>query len=66
MNEPLFPAPPTFDEEMHLCDLCPAAAMASADALRVIGWVVFDGKSVTGKDLHVRICRACRRKGEDR
>lgn len=56
--------PPSLTEELHACDLCPAVAMASRDVLRVAGWVVFDGKSETGKDLHVRLCRNCQ-KGKD-
>lgn len=45
------------------CDKCLTAAWASDDALRVRGWYVYDGKSQTGRDLHVRICRKCRNKG---
>jgi hypothetical protein len=63
MTEPLFGLTSSRpDAELHSCDLCPAAAMASRDTLRVHGWIVFDGESVTGKPLHVRICRACRLK----
>jgi hypothetical protein len=53
--------PPALAEEMYSCDLCPAVAIAPRDVLRVSGWIVFDGKSETGKDLHVRICRWCRK-----
>lgn len=66
MTEPLFGLTSSRpDAELHLCDLCPAVAMASRDALRVAGWIVFDGPSVTGKHLHVRICRACKEKRRD-
>jgi hypothetical protein len=56
---PLF-GPPSLTEELHSCDLCPGVAMAARDTLRVAGWIVFDGQSETGKDLHVRICRTCK------
>jgi hypothetical protein len=58
---PLFDVPytgPTPD--MQVCDLCPTAKRASDDGLRASGWLVYNGKSVTGKTLHVRLCPACR------
>lgn len=45
------------------CDLCADEIRASDDGLRVRGWLVFDGRSETGKELHVRVCPDCRRKG---
>lgn len=51
------------DREHHACDMCLTGAWCSIDALRVRGWLVYDGKSQTGKELHVRICPACQRKG---
>jgi hypothetical protein len=49
--------------EDQTCDECRTEVHASIDELRVQGWVAFDGPSVTAKDLHVRLCPACRRKG---
>ena len=64
MTEPLFEVVmPDPRREHQACDLCMVGAWASDDALRVRGWQVYDGKSQTGRDLHVRICPACQRKG---
>jgi hypothetical protein len=49
--------------EHQACDRCLIGAWASNDALRVRGWQVYDGASVTGLPLHVRICPTCQRKG---
>jgi len=64
MTEPLFDIEQTDPGRKHqACDRCLIGAWASDDALRVRGWVVFDGLSVTSKSLHVRVCPACQRKG---
>lgn len=42
------------------CDKCLIGAWASDDVLWARGWVVFDGPSVTGKPLHVRVCPNCK------
>lgn len=65
MTEPLFEAPIEADpgRQHQACDRCLIGAWASDDALRVRGWIVFDGPSVTGKQLHARVCPACQRKG---
>jgi hypothetical protein len=66
MDEPLFAAEPLQEAErragrLQTCGACSATARLSDEALRVLGWRVFDGPSVTGKELHVRLCPACRR-----
>jgi hypothetical protein len=62
MTEPLFEVGASdADREHQACDCCCVAAWASSDALYVRGWIVYDGKSLTGKPLKVRICPACRR-----
>lgn len=50
--------------EHQACDCCLTAAWASDDALRVRGWLVFDGPSFTGKHIHTRVCPPCQRKGK--
>lgn len=60
MTEPLFEAVGDLGREHQACDRCLIAAWASKDALRVRGWVVYDGTSFTGKPLNVRLCPACR------
>jgi len=63
---------PMFDIEGHLpvpeeqgCSRCDRPPVrATNDQLRARDWVVFDGKSVTGKDLHVRVCPPCQQKGK--
>lgn len=63
MTAPLFDMPTEDADRKHqACDRCLLGAWASDDVLRARGWIVFDGKSVTGRDLHVRICPDCRRK----
>lgn len=56
---------PDPDRKHQACDDCLIGAWASDDALRVRGWLVFDGKSETGQPLHVRKCPACQRRGAD-
>jgi hypothetical protein len=65
MTEPLFRLEDDDSGREHqACDQCLIGAWASDDRLRVRGWIVFDGPSVTGKKLHVRVCPACQRKGQ--
>lgn len=33
------------------------------DAARVAGWHIFDGKSVTGQEIHLRLCGQCVNRG---
>jgi len=64
MTEPLFEVDQAEPGREHqACDRCLTAAWASDDGLRVRGWLVFDGPSVTGKHIHARVCPACQRKG---
>ena len=35
------------------------AVSLTDDGLRVAGWLIYDGRSLTGKPLHVRICPDC-------
>lgn len=51
------------DREHQACGDCLIGAWASDDALRVRGWLVYDGTSLTGQPLHVRTCPACQREG---
>lgn len=37
-------------------------AAPTDDDLRVRGWLVYDGESLTGKPLHVRQCPLCQEK----
>ena len=57
----LFPLPEE-GAEIQACDRCLATETCSYDGLRVRGWTVFNGESVTGKKLKVRLCPACQRK----
>lgn len=57
---PLFPAPPPAPV-VQTCDACGRTVHAADDSLRVRGWIVFDGVSVTGKPLRVRLCNYCRK-----
>lgn len=41
------------------CGACGVEVDALDDELRVVGWIVYDGRSQTGKPLHVRRCPAC-------
>ena len=64
VTDALFEVPERDPGRKHqACDRCCIAAWASDDGLRARGWHVYDGKSETGKELHVRICAACQRKG---
>lgn len=47
---------------IQACDDCEYLAWASDDALRVRGWLVFDGDSEAGLPLHIRVCPKCQRK----
>jgi len=60
VNEPLFPIEHPQPARPQLCDRCLTAAELTDDGLRVLGWIVYDGRSFTGKELHVRICPACK------
>lgn len=55
---PLFDVPPP-ERPAQLCDRCPKTTEASADQLLLLGWLVYDGVSETGRPLHVRICPPC-------
>jgi hypothetical protein len=62
VTEPLFEMEASDPAREHqACDICLTGAWASNDALRVRGWAVYDGQSLTGKPLKARICPACRR-----
>ncbi len=64
MTEPLFEVELyTPRREQQWCDRCRTGAWASDDGLRVLGWWAFDGRSETGKNLHIRLCPMCQ-KGE--
>jgi hypothetical protein len=64
MADPLFELDDSDPGRQHqACDRCLTGAWASNDALRVRGWVVYDGTSFTGKPLNVRVCPTCQRKG---
>lgn len=41
------------------CGNCSNSTRSSLDAARIAGWRIWEGKSVTGKDLEVRICPVC-------
>jgi hypothetical protein len=43
------------------CGSCTASVAATMDDMRVRGWIAYDGTSLTGQALAVRICPACRR-----
>lgn len=63
MTEPLFDVDdPDPGREHQACEQCLIGAWASDDGLRVRGWLVYDGLSLTNEPLHVRICGACQRK----
>lgn len=60
MTAPLFQVEPDPQRyQLQLCNLCPATVRLSDDGLRVLGWIVYDGQSITGKTLRVRICPTC-------
>lgn len=52
-------------DERQRCTTChfSYAGDVTDDDLRVRGWLVYDGKSVTSKPLHVRTCPPCQEKG---
>lgn len=54
MTDTLFDLPVPEATEQQ-CNTCPMRRYATDDALRVSGWLVFDGLSVVGKPLHVRV-----------
>lgn len=60
---PLFDPLAPGRREHFACDRCLTGAWCSRDTLRMRGWIVFDGTSQTGKELHVRQCPKCQRKG---
>jgi hypothetical protein len=63
MTEPLFDVTdPDPGREHQACEKCLTGAWASDDGLRARGWLVYDGTSLTGEPLHVRICQPCQRK----
>jgi hypothetical protein len=67
MTEPLFEIEHADPKREHQdCDRCLTGAWASVDALRVRGWLAYNGTSFTGKPLNVRVCPACQRKGSAR
>lgn len=41
---------------MTACDRCKTESSLPCDGMRVAGWIVYDGRSLTGKELKVRIC----------
>ena len=59
-DQPLF-TPRAPDAAVQACERreCGTELKASDDELRVRGWLVYNGRSVTGKPLHVRICPTC-------
>lgn len=63
MSEPLFevehPDPARVIQE---CDDCEYLAWASDDALRVRGWLVYDGTTEGGQPATTRVCPKCQRK----
>lgn len=61
MTEPLFEVGAGDpDRRLQDCDRCAWSRVGASDqGLRVRGWLVYDGLSVTGKPLRVRICPAC-------
>lgn len=59
MTAPLFPDPgPDPAATTQDCQRCQAEVNASDDQLRVLGWMVYNGRSMTGKPMRVRICPA--------
>lgn len=65
MTEPMFEIEGVLPEPPEQgCDRCAwSRVRATDDQLRVRGWIVYDGPSWTGKDLHVRVCPPCQQKG---
>lgn len=64
-DEPLFSADLLIGQMSALetqCDSCPTRVVSSMNALRVGGWIAYDGQSVTNRPLRVRICPACQRR----
>lgn len=60
MTAPLFALPdPDPAATTQDCQRCQAEVNASDDRLRVLGWMVYNGRSQTGKRMHVRICPKC-------
>lgn len=61
MTEPLFEIKPP-ESVQQRCEWCHVSAWATGEALRARGWLVYDGVSVTGQPLHVRICPPCQKR----
>lgn len=60
MTAPLFTVPdPDPGATTQDCQRCLAEVNASDNRLRVLGWMVYNGRSMTGKRLHIRICPTC-------
>jgi len=59
VTAPLFPVPPGPAATTQDCQRCSSEVNATDDQLRVLGWLVYNGRSMTGKRLHVRICPNC-------
>lgn len=55
----MFDLPPD-EGQQERCNRCPATVTASLDMLRGLGWVVFDGLSLSDAVLKVRICPGCK------
>ena len=41
------------------CTSCGATTNAAVDVARAAGWRIWDGQSVTGKDIQARVCPVC-------
>lgn len=64
MTAPLLEVPENGPaRKSQACDRCLTAIRTSDDGLRVRGWMVYNGRSQTGKLLHIRICPTCKSKG---
>lgn len=62
MTAPLFEmGDPDSGRVPQRCDRCLSVSRLTDDGLRVGGWIVFDGFSLTGRPMRVRICPLCRR-----
>ena len=60
--EPLFESGPHVPKAQS-CGSCLTPALASDDTLRILGWLVYDGTSLAGQELHVRKCPPCQIRG---
>ena len=60
----LFESGPPPESVPQMCGTCGVQTLGCDEALRIRGWLVYDGVSMTSHPLHVRVCPTCQRPSE--